>query len=81
MNFEETYGEIGARFIHVHHLVEISSIGEEYNVDPVNDLRPVCPNCHAILHRKKPAFTIEDWKALLIIKKATTTVDVPSWTR
>jgi 5-methylcytosine-specific restriction enzyme A len=62
MNFEKIYGEIGTDFIHVHHLVELSSIGEEYKVDPVNDLRPVCPNCHAMLHRRRPAFTIEELK-------------------
>ncbi|MEW6127727.1 MAG: HNH endonuclease [Acidobacteriota bacterium] len=69
MNFGETYGEIGAGFIHVHHLVEISSIREEYKIDPVNDLRPVCPNCHAMLHRKKPAFKIEELKSILVNQK------------
>jgi hypothetical protein len=47
IDFEEIYGEIGAGFIHVHHLLEISLVGEEYQVDPISDLRPVCPNCHA----------------------------------
>lgn len=65
MNFGEIYGEIGADFIHVHHLVELSSISEEYKVDPINDLRPVCPNCHAMLHRRRPAFTIEELKVCL----------------
>lgn len=51
MDFEKTYGEIGKDFIHVHHKVPISTIGEEYQPDPVNDLVPVCPNCHAMLHR------------------------------
>lgn len=60
MNFSETYGEIGDNFIHVHHLKEIASIGEAYVIDPVNDLRPVCPNCHAMLHRRRPAYTIEE---------------------
>ncbi len=60
VDFEEIYGEIGRGFIHVHHLVEISSIGGEYVIDPVRDLRPVCPNCHAMLHRRKPAFSIEE---------------------
>ncbi|MDC9497701.1 MULTISPECIES: HNH endonuclease [unclassified Pseudoalteromonas] len=38
--------------MHVHHIVPISDIGDEYQVDPIRDLRPVCPNCHAMLHRK-----------------------------
>jgi hypothetical protein len=59
MDFSKVYGAIGEGFIHVHHLVEISTIKKEYKVNPVTDLRPVCPNCHAMLHRKKPAYSIE----------------------
>jgi 5-methylcytosine-specific restriction protein A len=59
-DFEDIYGEIGKSFIHVHHLIELSSIGNEYSIDPINDLRPVCPNCHAMLHKRKPAYTIEE---------------------
>lgn len=61
-NFGETWGELGKDFIHVHHLKEISSIGEEYEVDPINDLVPVCPNCHAMAHRSRPALTLEALK-------------------
>jgi predicted HNH restriction endonuclease len=64
-NFSDVYGEIGQDFIHVHHLRQLADIGEEYEVDPVADLRPVCPNCHAIIHRRIPALTIEEVKALL----------------
>lgn len=59
-DFGTTYGEIGRGFIHVHHLLELSQIGREYCVDPVADLRPVCPNCHAMLHRRRPAYSIEE---------------------
>ncbi len=52
MNFEDIYGEIGKDFIHVHHIVAISEINEEYTVNPETDLIPVCPNCHAMAHRK-----------------------------
>lgn len=51
-SFEETYGEIGKEFIHVHHITPIHSIGKTYKIDYVNDLIPVCPNCHAMLHRQ-----------------------------
>ena len=51
LNFENEYGEIGKEFIHVHHIVPLSEIGKEYKIDPVKDLRPVCPNCHAMIHR------------------------------
>ena len=52
INFGDEYGEIGEGFIHVHHLVPLSTIGREYELDPVEDLVPVCPNCHAMLHRR-----------------------------
>lgn len=67
-DFEETYGEIGKRFIHVHHVVPISSIGKEYELNVDNDLVPVCPNCHYMLHRKDPPYTIEEMKDLLKAK-------------
>jgi len=51
-NFEETYGEIGKGFIHVHHIKPLASSGET-RVDPYNDLVVVCPNCHSIIHRHK----------------------------
>jgi len=65
-NFEEVYGNIGKGFIHVHHLREISTIGQSYEVDPIKDLRPVCPNCHAMLHRRKtPVYSIEEMKEII----------------
>lgn len=51
-DFEKVYGEIGKGFIHVHHIIPLNEIGKEYIVDYKNDLIPVCPNCHAMLHRK-----------------------------
>jgi len=59
-DFYKVYGEIGRDFIHVHHLNLISKKKEEYQIDPVNDLRPVCPNCHAMLHKKVPPFSIKE---------------------
>ncbi|MDM7999699.1 MAG: HNH endonuclease [Dehalococcoidia bacterium] len=57
--FEDYYGALGLDYIHVHHLKPLGEIGEEYVVDPKNDLRPVCPNCHAMLHRETPPISIE----------------------
>jgi 5-methylcytosine-specific restriction protein A len=64
-NFEQVYGEIGKDFIHVHHLTHIAKIGTEHKVDPINDLRPVCSNCHAMLHRKKEGISIDYIKSLI----------------
>lgn len=64
-NFRDAYGEVAEGRIHVHHLRPLSEIGEEYFVDPVADLRPVCPNCHLVLHLRNPAYSIEEVKAFL----------------
>lgn len=64
------YGNIAEGFIHMHHLVPLSAIKEDYQLDPVNDLLPVCPNCHAMLHRRKPPFTPEELKALMDANKS-----------
>ncbi|HCY17388.1 MAG TPA: DUF3427 domain-containing protein [Curvibacter sp.] len=64
-DFGERYGELGEGFIHVHHLKPLGEIGEQYELNPVVDLRPVCPNCHAMLHRKRPALSIDELTQLL----------------
>ncbi len=52
LNFEKRYGEYGKGFIHVHHIKPISKAGEG-SVNPKTDLIPVCPNCHAMIHKPK----------------------------
>lgn len=64
-DFGEAYGEVFKNKIHVHHVVEISSIGQDYVINPEEDLLPVCPNCHMVIHSKKPAFSVEAVKELL----------------
>jgi len=65
MSFAERYGASAALFIQVHHLVPLSEIHAEYVVDPVEDLRPICPNCHAFLHLSKPPMPIDLARAAL----------------
>jgi predicted HNH restriction endonuclease len=64
-NFEKMYGAAAKTYIHVHHLTPLASKKEEYVVDPVVDLRPVCANCHAVIHLNQPPYTIEEVKAML----------------
>lgn len=64
-DFEKVYGHLGKNQIHVHHKVKISSIGKEYKLDPISDLEPVCPNCHHMIHRRDPPFSIAEIKAML----------------
>jgi 5-methylcytosine-specific restriction protein A len=64
-SFEEVYGDYVRRYIHVHHIVPVSAIGESYVVDPIRDLRPLCPNCHAAIHRTNPIISPEDLRDLI----------------
>lgn len=64
-NFEAKYSALGKDFIHVHHLMPLALTDGEYELDPINDLRPVCPNCHAMLHRPEQTLSIEELQAKL----------------
>lgn len=65
---EAHYGVSATGFIAVHHIKPISAIGAEYAVDPITDLRPVCPNCHAVIHSRKEPLSLAE--AREILKKA-----------
>jgi len=65
-DFEKFYGSIGKNYIHVHHIVPLSEIKKEYRLDPIKDLIPVCPNCHAIIHRTQPALAVEQLRNHLL---------------
>jgi 5-methylcytosine-specific restriction protein A len=51
----DLYGDTGHEYIQVHHVVPLHVTAESHVVDPVRDLRPVCPNCHVMLHRSRTA--------------------------
>ncbi len=64
-DFEKMYGNLGEGFIHVHHIKPLSKIGKSYKVDFKNDLVPVCPNCHSMIHRNKEALTVDELKQII----------------
>jgi 5-methylcytosine-specific restriction protein A len=59
-NFEKVYGPLGENYIEVHHLRPVADIGEEYLIDPIKHLRPVCANCHRMLHKQRPPLSVEE---------------------
>ena len=61
-NFENKYGKIGKGFIHIHHIKPISEINQTYQIDPIKDLIPLCPNCHAMIHKRTPIYSINELK-------------------
>ena len=65
-DFEKKYGEIGREFIEVHHRTEVSSYGgKNHKVHPIYDLIPVCSNCHSMLHRTRPAMSVDDLSVMI----------------
>lgn len=72
MSFAETYGTFAKDFIHVHHKTPLHQISESYEVNPETDLMPVCPNCHAMLHRQENGIpmTVERLKLLYEVSRS-----------
>ena len=66
MNFQALYGDLGKEYIQVHHIKPLHTIGKQYRLDPINDLRPVCANCHAMIHRYNQNLSIDELKKIMI---------------
>jgi hypothetical protein len=69
LDFARMYGTVVHGYIHVHHLKVLWEIGSEYIVDPVSDLRSICPNCHAVVHSRDPQYTMDEVRALIAIAR------------
>lgn len=69
-DFAKVYGDDFSGIIHVHHIKPLSEISDEYIIDPIRDLVPVCPNCHLVIHSKPDGvYTIEEIKQLMLKAK------------
>lgn len=65
MDLGKIYGSPAHGYIEVHHVVPVSRLQSDYVIDPRKDLVPLCPNCHAVAHRRNPPFTVNEIKRLL----------------
>ena len=59
------YGPVAAGFVEIHHITPVSQLGAGYVIDPMRDLVPLCPNCHAVAHRRDPPLTVNEISLLL----------------
>ncbi len=50
LSMADVYGALAHESIHVHHIRPMSLSVEEHAVDPIQDMVPLCPNCHHIAH-------------------------------
>jgi predicted HNH restriction endonuclease len=62
-DFEVVYGERGKGFIEVHHLNPMANYDDEHSIS-VDELRPLCSNCHTMIHRDpRKVSDIDEFKA------------------
>ncbi len=64
-DFGSVYGDDVEKLIIVHHLTPLATRDRAYVVDPVKHLRPVCANCHLVIHRKDPPYTIAQVRKMI----------------
>jgi len=70
-NFFEMYGEHGAGYIEVHHLVPLHQYRESTPIDPSKDLTVLCSNCHQMIHRYKLHYlSVEGLKRIIDAQKS-----------
>lgn len=66
-NYEETYGERGAGYIEVHHILPLHVVGK--STTKLSDLALLCANCHRMIHNKKEWLTPNELKSLLKVRR------------
>jgi len=64
-NYADFYGELGDEYIVVHHVVPVSKIGPDYEINPSIDLVTLCANCHAMVHRQDPPLSVAELRGIL----------------
>jgi len=69
-DFKKFYGDLslnkkGETYIEAHHLTPLSNLpeGKALKFNSKEDFRVLCANCHRMVHRKNPPYTIEELKA------------------
>ena len=69
-DFRKFYGDLslnkkGETYIEAHHLIPLSNLpeGKTLKFNAKEDFRVLCANCHRMVHRKNPPYTIEELKA------------------
>nr|WP_269454819.1 HNH endonuclease [Methylomonas koyamae] len=56
----------GGHFFHVHHVIPLHTIKDSYVIDPEQDLVPLCPNCHSMVHQRNPPLSVEELRSKIM---------------
>jgi 5-methylcytosine-specific restriction protein A len=63
-DFAAAYGDIGRGVIDCHHLLALADLTAE-RATKLTEVALVCPNCHRIIHRKRPWLALGDLADLI----------------
>jgi len=67
-DFYTVYGDLGRNYIEAHHLTPLSELPEDkpVSLDPKNDFRVLCANCHRMIHRREAPRALQDFKKIIV---------------
>lgn len=63
-DFGKIYGEIGEKFLEVHHTKPLATYDDEHSI-PQSELCALCSNCHSMVHRTKEVMDVEELKRIV----------------
>lgn len=66
-DFQEAYGEVGAKYIEAHHLTPLSELPEDRPaaLNPKEDFAVLCANCHRMIHKAGAPRTVAEFRTLV----------------
>ena len=67
-DYDTKYTKIGKGFIEIHHKKPIAFYDDNFTktlTKALDNLSPVCANCHRMIHRKSPCYDIQEMKLIL----------------
>lgn len=65
-DFQSVYGDIGKEYIECHHLDPLSERADTF-ISTLKDVCVLCANCHRMIHKKKPAMSLNELKSTINI--------------
>lgn len=64
-NLRQRYSGLKKELIQVHHEEPLSQTSGEREFDPIATMKPLCPNCHCVVHSRIPTYTVVELRAML----------------
>lgn len=65
INLKSKYCGLDVEVIHVHHEEPLSQSEGAREIYPIATMKPLCPNCHAVIHSRTPPYSITEIRGML----------------